>query len=163
GGKYSSGHRVVLLSGKLLLATDVGHVRDARDLAVLIHADVLVVDRVVVFRQRVDHHLIHYAVTLVIDADALRVDDLNGGFVARLTGDGAEHTIEQRYVAPVAGRIARVADGEFAAAFLKGLVGHDIVGVGRVVPNPESRRTRVSLVISLGLSLALTSGRRLGK
>src|SRR5438874_4933960 len=80
------------LNGNLLLAADVRHVRDARDLAVLVHADVLVVDRVVVFRQRVDHHLVHHAVPLVIDADALRVDDLNGGFGARLAGDGAEHT-----------------------------------------------------------------------
>src|SRR5207248_10115932 len=102
---------------------------------------------------------IHHAILLVQYADALRADDFYGGFGARLTGDGAEHTVEKRHIAPVAGRIARVADGELTAAFVVGLVGHDIVGIGRVVPNPEARRSRVSLVVSLGL----TSGRRLGK
>lgn len=36
--------------GKLLLATKVGLMRDARNLAILIHADVLVADGIVVFR-----------------------------------------------------------------------------------------------------------------
>src|SRR6188474_2017432 len=64
-------------SGPLFLAAVVGHVGHARDLAVLVHADVLVVDRVVVVRQRVDHHLRQHTVALVQDADALRVDDLD--------------------------------------------------------------------------------------
>ena len=54
-------------------------------------------------------------------------------------------------------------DGELAATFLVSLVGHDIVGIVRVVPNPESRRARVSLVVSLCLTSGLASGRRLGK
>jgi hypothetical protein len=60
--------------------------RDARDLAILVHADVLVVDLGVVFVQRVDHHLVDHAVALVVDADALRVDDLDG----RLGADRAD-------------------------------------------------------------------------
>src|SRR5262245_10770308 len=68
----------------LLLAADVGHVRHARDLPVLVHADVLVADRVVVFRQRVDHDLVEHAVPLVIDADALVIDDFDRGLGAFL-------------------------------------------------------------------------------
>ena len=45
--------------------------RHARDLPVLVHADVLVVDLAVVGRQRIDHHLVHHAVPLVVDAGAL--------------------------------------------------------------------------------------------
>ena len=45
--------------------------RDSRDLAILVQADVLVIDRVVVFRQCVDHNLVHRAVLLVRDPDAL--------------------------------------------------------------------------------------------
>ena len=58
---------------------------DARDLAVLVHADVLVVNRVVVIRQRVDHDLLQHTVALVVDSDALRVDDLDSGLGALLT------------------------------------------------------------------------------
>src|SRR5262245_24549351 len=103
--------RMVSRRSTLLLAPVVGHVRDARDLAVLVHADVLVADRVVVLGQRVDHDLIDEAVALVVDADALVVDDLDGGLGSGLAGDRAEHAVEQRHVAPVGLGIAGIAHG----------------------------------------------------
>src|SRR6185436_18019892 len=89
----------------LFLAADIGHMGDARDLAVLVHADVLVVDRVVVVRQRVDHDLLQDTIALVVDADALRVDDLDRGLGALLALYRPIHAVEQRHVAPVLRRI----------------------------------------------------------
>src|SRR5262249_7888022 len=53
--------------------------------------------------------------------------------------DRLELAVEHGHVAPRGRRIARVAHGDLHAALLEGLVGHDVVGVGRVVPDPEPR------------------------
>jgi len=57
GGPAAGLAHDVLVRKLLLGAADVGHVPHPRDLSVLVHPDVLVVDLVVVLRQRVDHYL----------------------------------------------------------------------------------------------------------
>src|SRR6185295_9696684 len=138
--------RVPLKGASLLLAADVGHVGDARDLPVLVHADVLVVDRVVVVGQRIDHDLLQHAVALVVNADTLRIDDLDGSLGALLTLDRPVDAVEQRHVAPVLRRIAGIAHRELAAVLFVHLVGHDVIGIGRIVPNADARGARVGIV-----------------
>src|SRR5688500_9104085 len=55
--------------------------------------------------------------------------------------------------------LAGVAHGELAAAVFVGLVGHDVVGIGRVVPHAETRGARVGVVNGLGLRLAAALGK----
>jgi len=62
----------------LLRPAQILHVGHTGHLAGLVHAHVVVVDGVVVGRQRVDDHLIDDPIALVVDAEALVVDDLDG-------------------------------------------------------------------------------------
>ena len=113
---------------------------DPGDLAIRVHANVFIVDRIAIFRERVDDDLADKPVALVVDPGALFVDELDRGFDVLLTLDRAKHAIEQRHVAPLGGvATARSRHSDLHATITVGLVGHHVVGVGLVSPNTESR------------------------
>src|SRR5262245_57885259 len=83
-----------------LLDTAIDRVSNAGDFSVVVHTDVLVVDRLSVFRKRVDDDLIDLSFPLVLNTSRAVVNELNRCLRVLLAGYRSEHTVEQSLIAP---------------------------------------------------------------